>query len=100
MPDADVIIVGSGFGGAVTSCRLAQAGAKVIVLERGREWGPETFPRKPTDPWVFDPNDPAKIVSSERLLQDLDSPIRAVSVTSDGTLYVATDQAVLRLGPR
>jgi glucose/arabinose dehydrogenase len=48
----------------------------------------------------LDPRDPAKIVSSERLLQDLDSPIRAVSVTGDGTLYVATDQAVLRLGPR
>ena len=41
MPDADVIIVGSGFGGAVTSCRLALAGASVIVLERGREWGPD-----------------------------------------------------------
>ena len=48
----------------------------------------------------LDPRDPARIVSSERLLQDLDSPIRAVSVTGDGTLYVATDQAVLRLGPR
>jgi aldose sugar dehydrogenase len=48
----------------------------------------------------LDPSDPARIVSSERLLQDLDSPIRAVSVTGDGTLYVATDQAVLRLGPR
>jgi cholesterol oxidase len=59
MADADVIVIGSGFGGAVTSCRLAQAGAKVIVLERGREWGPDTFPRTPTDPWVFDPNDPA-----------------------------------------
>ena len=61
MADADVIIIGSGFGGAVTSCRLALAGANVIVLERGREWGPDTFPRKPTDPWVFDPNDPAKL---------------------------------------
>ena len=48
----------------------------------------------------LDPREPARIVSSERLLQDLDSPIRAVSVTGDGTLYVATDQAVLRLGPR
>ncbi|HUL74817.1 MAG TPA: GMC oxidoreductase [Vicinamibacterales bacterium] len=59
MADADVIVIGSGFGGAVTSCRLAQAGASVIVLERGREWGPDTFPRKPTDPWVFDPANPA-----------------------------------------
>ena len=43
-----LIIVGSGFGGAVTSCRLAEAGASVIVLERGRGWGPNDFPRKPT----------------------------------------------------
>jgi glucose/arabinose dehydrogenase len=48
----------------------------------------------------LDPRDPSKVTSSERLLQDLDAPIRAVTVTSDGTLYVATDQAVLRLGPR
>lgn len=54
MPDADVIIIGSGFGGAVTACRLAQAGASVLVLERGREWKVADFPRKPTDPWVWD----------------------------------------------
>ena len=48
----------------------------------------------------LDPRDPARIVSSERLLQDLDSPIRAVSVTRRWHLYVATDKAVLRLGPR
>ncbi len=59
MADAQVIIIGSGFGGAVTACRLAQAGVKVIVLERGQEWGPNSFPRKPTDAWVFDPGDPA-----------------------------------------
>ena len=58
MADADVIIVGSGFGGSVTACRLAQAGAKVLVLERGREWSPSNFPRAPTDPWIFDANDP------------------------------------------
>ena len=54
MADADVIIIGSGFGGAVTACRLAQAGAKVLVLERGHEWNVDNFPRKVTDPWVFD----------------------------------------------
>ncbi len=32
----DVIVIGSGFGGAITGCRLAEAGAKVLILERGR----------------------------------------------------------------
>ena len=60
MADADVIVIGSGFGGAVTACRLAQAGAKVIVLERGREWTVRDFPREPTDEWVFDPRAPVQ----------------------------------------
>jgi cholesterol oxidase len=60
MADADVIVIGSGFGGAVTACRLAQAGASVIVLERGREWKVADFPREPDDDWVFDPRAPEK----------------------------------------
>ncbi len=45
-PPFDVVVVGSGFGGAVTSCRLSEAGLRVLILERGRRWSPETFPRK------------------------------------------------------
>ncbi len=41
----DVVIVGSGFGGAVTACRLAAAGRSVCVLERGRRWSAPDFPR-------------------------------------------------------
>ena len=33
--DADVIIVGSGFGGSVVAARLVDAGASVLMLERG-----------------------------------------------------------------
>ncbi len=51
--DYDVIIIGSGFGGAITACRLAEANLKVLVLERGRRWAKETYPRKPTDSWFW-----------------------------------------------
>jgi cholesterol oxidase len=41
----EAIVVGSGFGGAVTACRLAQAGVDVGLLERGRRFQPGSFPR-------------------------------------------------------
>ena len=43
--DYDVVVIGSGFGGAVTSCRLAQAGKRVCILEQGKEWQKSDFPR-------------------------------------------------------
>ena len=61
----DAIIIGSGFGGSITACRLAQAGMKVLVLERGRHWEPKAgpgvtaYPRDILDPWIWDQRDPA-----------------------------------------
>lgn len=44
-PAYDVVVVGSGFGGAITGCRLAQAGRSVCILERGKRWDKTDFPR-------------------------------------------------------
>ena len=43
----DAIVVGSGFGGSVTAYRLAEAGKRVLVLERGRPYPPGSFTRSP-----------------------------------------------------
>ncbi|HEU4538852.1 MAG TPA: GMC oxidoreductase [Polyangiaceae bacterium] len=51
----DAIVIGSGFGGAVAACRLAQAGLKVAVFERGRRYQGGDFPRAWGDPspWLW-----------------------------------------------
>jgi cholesterol oxidase len=42
----DVIVVGSGYGGGVSASRLARAGKRVAVLERGREILTGEFPTR------------------------------------------------------
>ncbi|NTX04846.1 GMC family oxidoreductase N-terminal domain-containing protein [Myxococcus sp. CA040A] len=44
-----VVVVGSGYGGAITASRLARAGRQVCVLERGRELQPGDYPRTEAD---------------------------------------------------
>jgi choline dehydrogenase-like flavoprotein len=39
----DVLVIGSGFGGAITAYHLAAGGARVVVLERGPWLGSEEF---------------------------------------------------------
>jgi cholesterol oxidase len=41
----DAIVVGSGFGGSVSALRLAEKGYRVLVLEKGRRFRPEDFPK-------------------------------------------------------
>jgi len=43
--DADVVVVGSGFGGSVSALRLAEKGYRVLVLEAGKRWRTGEFPK-------------------------------------------------------
>jgi cholesterol oxidase len=40
----EVVVVGSGYGGAITASRLARAGRQVCLLERGKELQPGEYP--------------------------------------------------------
>lgn len=41
----DYIVIGSGFGGAVSALRLAEKGYRVLVLEKGKRYAQGDFPR-------------------------------------------------------
>lgn len=43
--DADFLVIGSGFGGAVSALRLAEKGYSVVVLEQGKRYRTPDFPR-------------------------------------------------------
>ncbi len=47
--DHDYLIIGSGFGGSVAALRLAQRGYDVCVLEKGRHFQRDAFPRSSWD---------------------------------------------------
>jgi cholesterol oxidase len=53
----NAVVIGSGFGGSVSACRLAQAGQSVALIERGRRYdGEAQFPRNWSDPldgWLW-----------------------------------------------
>ena len=41
----DYVIIGSGFGGSVSAMRLTEKGYRVLVLERGKRYQAEDFPK-------------------------------------------------------
>ena len=43
--DYEYIIIGSGFGGSVSALRLAEKGYKVLVIEKGKWYNNEDFPK-------------------------------------------------------
>jgi cholesterol oxidase len=53
----DFVIIGSGFGGSVSALRLTEKGYRVLVVEKGRRFGKDDFPRSNWDVrrWLWKP---------------------------------------------
>ncbi len=73
--DYEAIVIGSGFGGGVSALRLAQAGVKVAIIERGKRW-------------VVDPDN-----------LKVDAPF-ARNLAPDGRSMWLNTQAIQPVGPR
>jgi cholesterol oxidase len=53
----DYVIIGSGFGGSVSALRLAEKGYRVLVVEKGKRFAKEDFPKNNRDlkRWMWNP---------------------------------------------
>ncbi len=49
----DYIIIGSGFGGSVSALRLAEKGYSVLVIEKGKRFRDQDFPRTTMQFWKY-----------------------------------------------
>src|SRR5258708_20320339 len=43
-PSYTIVVIGSGYGGSILASRMARAGQKVCLFERGKEFQPGEFP--------------------------------------------------------
>jgi len=55
--DFDYVIIGSGFGGSVSALRLAEKGYKILVVEKGKWYKGEDFPKNNWNlrKWLWEP---------------------------------------------
>ncbi len=49
----DFVIIGSGFGGSVSALRLTEKGYRVLVLERGKRFRNEDYPKSNWNIWKY-----------------------------------------------
>lgn len=86
----DAVIVGSGFGGGITACRLAEAGWRVCVLERGRRFGRGDFPDRPAQApgLLWHPTLNPGGMFDLRLMKDL-SVLSAAAVGGGSLIYAS-----------
>lgn len=96
--DFDAIVIGSGFGGSVMTCRLVEKNYKVCLLERGREWKMNEFPRRIHEikkDYFWDPQD--KNFGLMELRDYTESDLMSVSASGLGGGSLVYANVLLRM---
>lgn len=87
----DWVIVGSGFGGSVSAHRLTEKGYKVLVIEKGRRFKPEDFPKTNWDlkRWMWNPSLGLKGIFKMSFLKHI-TVLHGVGVGGGSLVYANT----------
>jgi len=78
----DVVIIGSGYGGTIPAARLAQAGLRVVVLERGARLGASDFAQSDDSRDLLRVLD--LVVSSDNIAYRTGKLVGGASINMDG----------------
>ena len=94
--ECDVVIVGSGAGGAVTAAILAEAGLDVIVLEAGGAYDRESYPADPLEAIAALYRDGGLTIAEGRpaIPVPVARAVGGTTVVNSGTCFRAPDQVL------
>ncbi|MDH3843777.1 MAG: NAD(P)-binding protein, partial [Myxococcales bacterium] len=87
----DWIIIGSGFGGSVSAHRLTQKGYDVLVIEKGRRFELDDFPKTNWDlkRWMWNPSIGLKGIFKMSFLKHM-TVLHGVGVGGGSLVYANT----------
>jgi len=91
MASFDVVVIGSGFGGSVMTCRLAEQGHSVCLLERGKRYAFGEFPRRTheANKLFWDPEDKVFGLYNVNVFRESDAAVVCGSGLGGGSLIYA-----------
>jgi choline dehydrogenase-like flavoprotein len=100
--ECDVVIVGSGAGGAVAAATLAEAGLDVIVLEAGESFNRESYPQEPLDAIASLYRDGGLTIAEGRppIPVPVARTVGGTTVVNSGTCFRAPDPVLEEWGRR
>jgi choline dehydrogenase-like flavoprotein len=96
--EADVVVVGSGAGGAVVAKELAEAGARVVILEEGVAHDAAEFTARPRDmlPRLYRDGAQHATIGRPPILLPLGKAVGGTTLVNSGTCFRTPDRVLAR----